>query len=127
MAKRRVGSRTPKKRATRAAKRPPKPRARRAVRSADDQSGWPYSRFAVWSQRWGSPNDDNQTHPTTVLLRHPSTPFMGTASTSNFENDLKRIAHSYLVVASNSQLVNPSLALPPHWLDALDPDHANED
>ncbi len=85
------------------------------------------SKFALWSQRWGNPGDDNQTYPTTVLLRHPTAPYMGTGTITNFEHDLKKIGHDYLVAANSNHLVDPALGLPPEWLDALDPDHPSGD
>ena len=68
------------------------------------------SKFALWSQRWGNPSDDNQTYPTTVLLRHPTAPFMGTGTISNFEHDLQKAAHDYLVAANANPLIDPPLA-----------------
>src|SRR5216683_1731185 len=124
MAKRRAGSRNQRKtvrakRPTR--KRPAKSRAKRVTRTADAQSDWNPSRSALWSQRWGDPNNDNQTYPTTVLLRHPTAPFTATGTVS--EHDLKKTAHAYLTAANCCNLVNPSLNLPQEWLDALDPVH----
>jgi hypothetical protein len=122
MAKRRAGSKARKKRVKRAAKkRPARPRAKRVARSTDDQSGWPYSKFSVWSQRWGNLNDDKQTYPTTVLLRHPTTPFMGTGNLSSFESDMKKVAHDYLVAANGNPLIDPRLEIPSEWVDALAP------
>ena len=122
MAKRRASSRTAKKRANKAAKRPAASRAKRAAKSADDQSGWPYSQYAVWSQCWGSLNDDNQTRPTTALLRHPATPFMGTGNLNTFEHDLQKVAYTYLAAANDNPLIDPRLEIPSEWLDSLDPD-----
>jgi hypothetical protein len=128
MAKRRAGSR--KRRTTPGAKRPVRSRARRLARTTDAQSGWNPSRFALWSQRWGNPGDDNQTYPTTVLLRHPTAPFIGTGTISNFEHfeyDLRKTAHDYLVAANTNPLIDPPLGLPHEWLDALDPDQPGGD
>ena len=127
MAKRRASSRTAKKRAKQAAKRPATSRAKRAAQSADDQSGWPYSQYAVWSQCWGSLNDDNQTRPTTALLRHPATPFMGTGILDNFEHDLQKVAYAYLATANDNPLIDPLLEIPGEWLDGLDPDGRGPD
>ena len=129
MAKRRAGSRSQRKtaRAIRPTKkRPAKSRAKRVLRTADAQSDWNPSRFALWSQRWGNPGDDNQTYPTTVLLRHPSAPFVGTGTISNFEYDLQETAHNYLVAANSNQLIDPPLGLPQEWLDALKPGPASD-
>jgi hypothetical protein len=127
MAKRRAVSRTAKKRASQAAKRPATSRAKRAARRPDDQSGWPYSQFAVWSQCWGSLHDDNQTRPTTALLRHPATPFMGTGNLDDFEYYLQKVAYAYLATANNNELIDPSLEIPDKWLDGLDPDGPGPD
>ena len=134
MAKRRVDSRARKKRAKRVAKkrvarsqagriakkRVARSQAGRVARRTDDQSDWPYSNFAVWSQRWGNPHDPNQTYPTTVLLRHPTAPFIEIGRNTNFEDDLKKAAYDYLVAANKNDLIDPPLELPPEWLAALD-------
>jgi hypothetical protein len=102
-------------------------RAKRASRI--EVARWQPSRFALWSQRWGDPNNDSQTYPTTVLLRHPSAPFTATITATGTvsEHDLKKIAHAYLTAANSSNLVDPSLNLPQEWLDALDPDNPGGD
>src|SRR5216684_6980462 len=130
MAKRRAGSRKQRKtpRAKRAAKkRPARSRVKRVARTTDPQSVWSPSKFALWSQRWGNPGDDNQAYPTTVLLRHPTAPFMGTGTISNFVHDLQKTAHDYLVAANSNPFVDPPLGLPREWLDALDPDQPGGD
>src|ERR1700732_4300562 len=76
-----------------------KQRARSGA-SGGGKLGWNPSKFSVWSQRWGEPNNSNQTFPTTVSIRHPTAPFLGTASAGNLEHDLQKIAHRYLVTAS---------------------------
>ena len=108
------------KQATGKAKRRASPGA-----SGGGQLGWNPSKFSVWSQRWGDPNNSNQTFPTTVMIRHPTAPFLGIASAGNLEHDLQKIAHRYLVAATHSRLVSPSLGLPRQWLHALDPDNPN--
>ena len=50
---------------------------------------------------------------------------MGTIS--NFEHDLQKTAHDYLVAGNSNPLVDPPLALPRQWLDALDPDQPGGD
>jgi len=112
---------------TKGGRPPARSRSRRADQGAPDQSGWPYSQFAVWSRRWGDPNNNNQNYPTTVLLRHPTTPFVGTANVASLERGLQRVAYSYLVTASSNRLINPPLELPGEWLDALDPDDGGPD
>jgi hypothetical protein len=114
MAKRRVG---------------PKRRKRKSLKKRASYSivaRWQPSRFALWSQRWGDPNNPDQTYPTTVLLRHPTAPFIATVTTTgtvrSLEHKLKETAHAYLTAANSSNLVDPSLNLPQEWLDALDPD-----
>jgi hypothetical protein len=125
MAKRRAGSKARKKRVKRAAKK--RPRATRVARSRDDQSAWPYSKFVVWSQRWGSPDHDSQTHPTTVLLRHPTAPFVGTGNLDTFEHDLRKVAYEYLAAANNNRLIDYPPEIPSEWLAALDPDGPGPD
>jgi hypothetical protein len=129
MAKRRVDSRTRKKKtAKRVAKKgPARSRRKRGARAAGTQPIWGLSKFALWSQRWGNPDDPNQTYPTIVLLRHPTVPFIGVGTIGNFEHDLQKAAHDYLVAANNNVLIDPPLELPLKWLDALDPDQAGGD
>jgi hypothetical protein len=122
MAKARNARKT--RRSTRARRAAARKRARSGSRGGV-QLGWHPSKFALWSQRWGDPNNINQGFPTTVLLRHPTAPFIGKASVGNFEYDLRKVAHRYLVAASDPSLVDPSLELPAEWLDALDPDHSD--
>ena len=132
MAKRRAGSRNQRKavRAKRPTKkRLAKSRAERVSRTAYAHPAWNPSRFALWSQRWGDPHNDNQTYPTTVLLRHPTAPFTATVKAAGTvsEHDLQKTAHAYLTAANCCNLVNPSLNLPQEWLDALDPVHPGGD
>src|SRR5215831_6904882 len=96
---------------TKAAKPPARSSARRGGQSANDQSGWPYSQFAVWSRRWGDPNDNNQNHPTTVLLRHPTTPFIGVANLDSLKQDLRRLAYSYLLTVSGNRFIHPAVEI----------------
>jgi hypothetical protein len=100
-------------------------RRARSGASGGDQLSWHPSKHSLWSQRWGDPDNSNQTFPTTVSIRHPTVPFLGTASARNLEHDLQKIAHCYLEAANNSRSVNPSLKLPPQWLDALVPGSPN--
>jgi hypothetical protein len=99
-------------------------RARKKTPSTD-QLDWRPSKFALWSQRWGDPDNDNQSFPTTVLLRHPTAPFRGTARVGTLEQDLHRIAHQYLLTVNNSSLIEPPLGLPAAWVDALNPANPN--
>jgi hypothetical protein len=103
--------------------------AKRRAGPRGARSIWRPSKFALWSQRWGDPNNDNQTYPTIVLLRHPTAPFTATvrATGTVSEHDLKKTAHAYLTAANSHNLVNPSLNLPREWLDALDPAHPGGD
>ena len=98
-----------------------KQRARSGA-SGGGQLGWNPSTFSIWGQRSGDPNNSNQAFPTTLLLRHPTAPFLGTASADNLEHDLQKIAHRYLATATKLRVVGSSLGLPPGWLHALDPD-----
>jgi hypothetical protein len=92
-------------------------RRARSGASGGDQLSWHPSKHSLWSQRWGDPDNSNQTFPTTVSIRHPTVPFLGTASARNLEHDLQKIAHCYLEAANNSRSVNPSLKLPPSgWM-----------
>src|SRR3974390_274398 len=114
MAKRRAGPRGRRK----------KSGTRRASRRTIAR--WQPSKFALWRQRWGDPNNDSQIYPTTVLLRHPSAPFTAAVTTTarNLERKLKEIAHAYLTEVDGSKLFfDPPFKLPNGWLRALDLAH----
>ena len=119
MATRRAGSRNQRKksRAKRASKkRPARPPAKRVTRRTDDQSGWNPSPFALWSERWGNPND---TSSIAVLLHHPTAPYPDKPRTVDEIDDptMRQLAFDYLSQANKLT----DIGLPQAWLDQLDP------
>jgi hypothetical protein len=79
--------------------------------------GWYPGEFALELGRWPDPDDAS---PTTILLQHPSAPFVRWLDTGN-EAELRAFAHAYLVQANDLA----QLGLPVWWLDALHPDAAH--
>lgn len=79
--------------------------------------GWP-PRDALHLQCWGEADGDGD-GPATVLLRHPTAPFLGEVG-SDDEHGLRALAYDYLVSVAGAA----RLDLPGPWLRALDPDAA---
>src|ERR1043166_5132087 len=76
-----------------------KRRERSAPPAAPIESGqttWIPSRFALWSQRWSDPNDAN---PTSVLLHHPTAPFVRIVDQIN-DATMRQIGFEYLTQRS---------------------------
>src|SRR4051812_44223035 len=48
------------------------------IAAAAADTTWDPSQYAVWSQRWSNPRDESPAATTTVMLRHPSVPYIGT-------------------------------------------------
>ncbi len=92
------------------------------------QASWPTSKFAVWCQRYENPNDSNQTFPATVLLRHPTEPFVAIRDKDD-EPTLQEVGYSYLSWANHKDntSIAPPLRLPKEWVDALKPPKPNEE
>ncbi len=80
----------------------------------DAQLGWHPSKFALWSQRWSNPNE------TTILLRHPTAPFVGRLDQID-DAGMQKIAYLYLVAANNPAVADPPLGFPKQLLDSLKP------
>lgn len=79
-------------------------------RAVSDQEWDPRSEW-IYSRRW---DDAQDAEPSTVLLQHPSHPYIGSLRDDlAFELSLQAFAYDYLVVAQ------PRLQLPEWWLAAL--------
>jgi len=85
---------------------------------------WDPDPLALHANRWESPDDDG---PTTILLRHPTAPFVRNVASlnndpvTNVPGELAAIALDYLNEANQKA----KLRLPAEWLDALDPGTSN--
>jgi hypothetical protein len=116
MAKKSARKRRPTK-TKRPPARPATTRTRRRPRSPPAAAGapvWQPGAYAVWSQRWRNLKDE------TVLLRHPTAPFVETADAISTDT-MKKVAYEYLVAANDPSIVDPPLGLPQELLDALKP------
>jgi hypothetical protein len=82
----------------------------------DDGSStvWSPAASALHRAVWADPDD---ARPTTILLRHPTAPFVQWLDTDD-ETALQACAHRYLIRANEIA----ALALPAPWLQALDPE-----
>ena len=74
---------------------------------------WNPGESALWSQRWV---DTDGERPTTLLLRHPTDPYVRHFDAGD-ETELRKHAHAYLIAANQ----RADLELPKNWLDALAP------
>lgn len=94
--------------------------ARRSAGGKSDQPIWNPRKFAVWSQRWGDPNDAN---PTSILLHHPTAPFPSVPRVVDKINDttMRQLGFDYLSRATELTDIDPPLDLPQAWLNQLDP------
>src|SRR5512134_2855946 len=88
-----------------------------------DSGMWNPGKYAVWSDSWPDPADDRC--PTTVLLRHPTAPFVSRSLAGDTkgpfgirEVDLQKVAFDYLSRVSG-EYIGP--CFPTTWLDALKP------
>ena len=83
---------------------------------------WNPGRVSLWTQSWSDPNDE---HPSSVMLRHPTAPFVrfldkDDGSLLNFsESDLQEISFEYLSQVNERGYIDPRLPRP--WLEALGP------
>lgn len=96
-------------------------RTRTTRENAASAPSWTPSRYALWSQRWGDPNDLNQNYPTTVLLRHPTAPFEASVSDIRDDTQMQKIAYRYLVQANGLRNIDLPLGIPGEWIAALNP------
>jgi len=78
------------------------------VSGQDDTPIWNPSKFSLWSQRLVDPNDE---HPTSVLLRHPTTPFLQVVDRVD-DGTMQKLAFSYLSRANSLPDIDPPLGLP---------------
>lgn len=95
-----------------------------------DQSGsenWDPGSFGLWRESWSDPGD---CHPTSILLRHPTNPFVRTLDKEPSplgvsESGLRRIAFEYLTQANNHGCLGD--VLPQEWISALAPGEDDHD
>jgi hypothetical protein len=92
-----------------------------AVNSVD-RSVWSPSRNALWSQRWGDYDDDQQNYPTAILLRHPTAPYVDVVPEINDEH-MQCVSYKYLIAANSldESHIDRPLKIPCVLLTALAP------
>ena len=87
--------------------------------SVQSDSGiWTPGKRAVCTQSWSDPNDE---HPTSVLLRHPTDPFVRVLDKDIgiSESDLHQVAFEYLSQVNSGGYIDAHF--PTTWLEALKP------
>ena len=82
-----------------------------------DAPSWNPSKHALWSRRWADPDE---AHPTSILLRHPTFPFVRVVGEID-DDTLQEMAFDYLSRANTLETIQPALELPDDWLAALAP------
>src|SRR6266540_6090394 len=83
-----------------------------------DRSIWKPGKFALWIQRWPGLNGSS---PTTVLLRHPTSPYVEPPLDKIDESAIQGCAYRYLKEVSRRAEKDRRLELPESWLSALAP------
>lgn len=81
-----------------------------------DSAEWHPSKYALWSERWG----DADNAPTSILLRHPTAPFLVTVPAIDDPN-MQRVGNEYLkAVTENPDIDPPIPPLPVFTTDSRD-------
>ena len=78
--------------------------ARRPRASAE----WHPGKYALWSERWG----DAANAPTSILLRHPTAPFLATVPVID-DSNMQRVGNEYLEAVARNGDIDPPIHLPP--------------
>jgi hypothetical protein len=104
-------------------RRPSKKKATKAKRSAKAKGAtkakprsktkqavndWSPSKFSLWSQRWG----DSTNTPTSILLRHPTAPFVGIVDAID-DRQMQGLGNAYLEAVRENTDIDPPIELPP--------------
>jgi len=85
-----------------ATKAKPRSKTKKAV------NNWSRSKFALWSQRWG----DSTNAPTSILLRHPTAPFVGIVDAID-DSHMQGLGNAYLQAVTKNLDIDPPINLPP--------------
>lgn len=78
------------------------------ARGPRDSAEWHPSKYALWSERWG----DAANAPTSILLRHPTAPFLRTVPAIDDYN-MQRVGNEYLEEVAKNRDIDPPIHLPP--------------
>lgn len=76
------------------------------ARGPRDSAEWHPSKYALWSERWG----DAANAPTSILLRHPTAPFLRTVRAINDLN-MQRVGKDYLEAVADNPDIDPPIDL----------------
>jgi len=87
------------------------------VAGQNEAPRWDPSKFSLWTHRLADPNDTN---PTSILLRHPQSPFVRVMDKID-DPTMQQIGFDYLSEVSTLPDLDPPLGLPTAWIDALNP------
>jgi len=77
------------------------------ARGPGDSPEWHPSKYALWSERWG----DADNTPTSILLRHPTAPFLVTVPAID-DSNMQRVGNEYLEAVASNDDIDPPIDLP---------------
>ena len=77
------------------------------ARGPRDSAEWHPSKYALWSERWG----DAANAPTSILLRHPTAPFLRTVPAIDSLN-MEPVGNDYLEAVASNPDIDPPIKLP---------------
>ncbi|MCP3442564.1 hypothetical protein [Bradyrhizobium sp. CCGUVB14] len=77
------------------------------ARGPRDSAEWNPSKYALWSERWG----DAANAPTSILLRHPTAPFLKTVD-AIVDGNMQRVGNDYLEAVVRNPRIDPPIELP---------------
>ena len=78
-----------------------KPRSETTKKAVEN---WSPSKFALWNQRWG----DSANTPTSILLRHPTAPFIGTVDAID-DIQMQGLGNAYLKAVMENPDIDPPI------------------
>ena len=77
------------------------------ARGPRDSADWHPSKYALWSERWG----DAANTPTSILLRHPTAPFLKTVPAVDDFN-MQGVGNEYIEAVAKNRDIDPPIDLP---------------
>ncbi|MCG2641809.1 MULTISPECIES: hypothetical protein [Bradyrhizobium] len=81
--------------------------ADKVARRPRDLAEWHPSKYALWSERWG----DAVNEPTSIVLRHPTAPFLRTVPKID-DSNIQRVGNAYLEAVAGNPDIDPPIRLP---------------
>lgn len=78
------------------------------ARGPRNSAEWHPSKYALWSERWG----DAANTPTSILLRHPTAPFLRTVPAIDNSN-MQDVGNEYIEAVAKNRDIDPPIDLPP--------------